>query len=84
MPKRQSLAGTFTAGKTLSMEGTTYTPGQSIPDAVVARARRASALLSSGYILSGEPDGRTGKRVPRNFVRRIRALNPAERRTLGG
>lgn len=70
----------FTAGRALSLEGVAYAVGAAVPPAVVARLKRASALISRGWLIPDiERRGRVrlGKREYK-----ATALTPRERRTL--
>lgn len=50
MPKVTSPTS-FTAGRTLTLNGTTYTPGQTIPNATVKSLKNLSALLGNRDII---------------------------------
>ncbi len=55
----------FRAGRKLGLEGVTYQPGDFIPNAVIGRIHRLSALMSRGWI-KGEVDRRGRTRVSRH------------------
>lgn len=77
MPRR--LPASYKAGKAIVLSGTSYATGATIPNAVVARLRNASSLLSNGSILANaDPHWRKGKAT----TRRPSTLNYAERRKL--
>lgn len=45
------LPTSFTAGRPITLEGTLYALGATIPTAVVARVRRVNGLLSRRWII---------------------------------
>jgi hypothetical protein len=67
MAVRRVLPTSFKAGRPLRLEGVLYSLGQAIPAAVVARVRRANALLSNRWIIpSADPyRSRLPERTPR-------------------
>jgi hypothetical protein len=75
MASRRALPTSFTAGRDITLEGTTYARGATIPGAVVARVRRVSAYLSRRWILP-HPEGYLSK--VRSKVTRPEYLNPQE------
>lgn len=79
MPKR-TLPTSFTAGRPLNLEGTAYAPGDNIPTGVVARLKRASALLSRRFIIANTDfRGRDAAKAKRTAT----TLGASERRSLG-
>ena len=74
----------FTAGRPLTLSGTVYAIGAAIPNAVVARLRKADALISKRVIIPSNQQfprkSGTGGKVTRDTPV---SLNPTERRNLG-
>lgn len=65
MPKR-SVGASFKAGRTIILEGVTYAVDAVVPNAVVGRVTRLSALLSNRMLVPnvdhyGKALGTTGK-----------------------
>lgn len=79
MANGRRLPTSFTAGRRLTLEGTTYNVGDAIPNAVVARTHGVNGYLSRRWIIP-TPEHK-GLRV--NAAKpRPTHLNSAEIRTL--
>lgn len=48
---RQQVPTSFTAGRPLSIDGTSFAPGDAVPATTVAALRTASALLGRGQLV---------------------------------
>lgn len=70
----------YTARKRVSLDGTVYEPGDTVPNAVVKELRTLSALVSSRVLVPNEdPHGRRGRLgtpTPTDFTARSRAAIP--------
>ena len=69
----------FTAGRKVTINGTTYQPGAAIPNAVVKTVKCLSALLSSRIIIPNVD--RHGRRT-RLYKGAPTDISPAERKAL--
>ena len=69
----------FTAGRKITIGGTTYQPGDPVPNATVKALPRLGALLSNGMILSNiDPYARKSKATTHD----PNYLNPTMRASL--
>ena len=77
MPVRKPA--TFSAGRKITIGGTTYQPGDAVPNAVVKDLPRLGAMLSNGMLISDiDPYSRKSKATTHDPT----YLNPTTRKAL--
>lgn len=82
MPKRVITGTTYTAGRALSLGGTAYAVGATIPNAVLRTVRKLDTLISRRFVIPSAEPYRARKQVGRQKKPRPTHYNPQERRTL--